>query len=106
MSPSLRPHQIVIGYNTQNVTVGDVVIVRHNNLEKIKRIHQQADDQVYVVGDNDTSSTDSRHFGWLPRSAVSAKVVWPRSKKHAIIVAKEDPIESKNESTKSSPARK
>lgn len=57
---------------------GDVVIVRHGGLEKIKRLQQINDDHIYVTGDNQAHSTDSRSFGWLHNSAVRGRVVWPR----------------------------
>ena len=78
MEPALSHGQLVIGRPTRNFALGDVVIVRHDNLEKIKRIGQFTDGTVYVLGDNVPGSTDSRHFGWLPASTVIAKVIWPR----------------------------
>jgi len=56
-----------------------VVIIRHNGKEKIKRVHEVADDKLFVLGDNAAASTDSRDFGWLPRETVTAKVIWPRT---------------------------
>ena len=57
---------------------GDVVIIDHQGLEKIKRVEAVVEDQLFVLGDNPASSTDSRQFGWLPAPAVRAKVIWPR----------------------------
>ncbi|HEY1835444.1 MAG TPA: S26 family signal peptidase [Candidatus Saccharimonadales bacterium] len=57
----------------------DVVIIRHDGLEKIKRIRQINDERLFVVGDNEAASTDSRDFGWLEYAAVQAKVIWPRA---------------------------
>lgn len=57
----------------------DVVIIKHDGREKIKRIHKIDDDRLYVIGDNAPASTDSRDFGWLPCEIVQAKVLWPRT---------------------------
>lgn len=84
MLPSLSPEQIVIGFGYYKaLLVGDMVIVRHGGLEKIKRIRQVQDDRIFVVGDNQAQSTDSRSFGWLPSSAVIAKVFWPKRREYA-----------------------
>ena len=57
---------------------GAVVVFRHNGMEKIKRIHHIAGDDVYVIGDHPDASTDSRHFGPISRSTVVATVMYPR----------------------------
>lgn len=78
MTPTLTPGQLVVGRRTTNLQPGDVVIVSHKGLEKIKRIEKQQGNLVYLLGDNPATSTDSRTFGWLQASAVVAKVVWPK----------------------------
>ncbi len=77
MAPTLRAGQLVVGRQTRELQAGDVVIVSHNGLEKIKRIQQQQGDLIYLLGDNAVASTDSRDFGWLPAKCIIAKVVWP-----------------------------
>jgi len=82
MLPTLRPRAIVIATGRYKaVARGDMVIISHGGLEKIKRVSLIKADRVYVIGDNQQRSTDSRTFGWLHRSAVIAKVIWPRNRR-------------------------
>lgn len=78
MAPTLIDGQLVIGRQTRDLTAGDVVIVSHNGIEKIKRIEHHEGDLVYLLGDNAAESTDSRSYGWLPAKTIVAKVVWPK----------------------------
>lgn len=78
MAPALCAGQLVIGRQTRDLLPGDVVIVSHNGLEKIKRIEKHQGDLIYLLGDNASASTDSRDFGWLPAKTIIAKVVWPK----------------------------
>lgn len=76
MQPTLEDGRIVIGLGwAQNYRVGDIVIFRHKNLEKIKRIYKVTNAGVEVRGDNQKASTDSRAFGIIPKSSVDAKIV-------------------------------
>lgn len=81
MLPTLRSGQVIIGLPYKDrLRTGEIVVVRHGGLEKIKRIDRMSDDRLYVVGDNQAHSTDSRSFGWLHQSTIVARVVWPRRK--------------------------
>ncbi|HSW80891.1 MAG TPA: S26 family signal peptidase [Candidatus Saccharimonas sp.] len=75
MTPMYPQGKIVLAWRFRKPKKGDVVIVKHHRLELIKRVHQLEGDQVYVLGDNPAESTDSRHYGWLPLSAVLGVVV-------------------------------
>jgi nickel-type superoxide dismutase maturation protease len=75
MTPLLKPGRIVLIVRPFRVRQGDIVVVWHDGREKIKRVAQVKDEKIYVVGDNPTDSTDSRHFGWLSIDAVYAKVL-------------------------------
>jgi len=80
MLPTLRPGQIILGMRPRDVLPGDVVIIRHGGLEKVKRVLYigEGGDRIFVIGDNQAGSTDSRKFGWLSVRQVIARVVWPR----------------------------
>ena len=80
MAPALRPGAIVVVHGLwRRLRPGDIVMVRHGGLEKIKRVRHIQNAQVYLVGDNPAHSTDSRAFGWLDTRLVVGKVAWPRT---------------------------
>lgn len=78
MVPTLQDGQLIIVGAPKRVSVGTVVVVQHNGLDKIKRVTQMKDDQLYIAGDNPSESTDSRTFGWIDETSVIATVVWPK----------------------------
>lgn len=81
MVPTLPPKTRVIGTGFfKEVKVGQIVIIVHNDTEKIKRIDQIKDNQIFVLGDHPETSTDSRQFGWLPIEVIKARIFWPRAK--------------------------
>jgi hypothetical protein len=83
MMPVLPPGTIVFGWRWfHRLRPGDIVIFWHHDKEKIKRIDKIEGSKVYVLGDHEPASTDSRHFGWLDRSTIIAKLIWPRAPKH------------------------
>ena len=82
MLPVLPPGTLVVGIrHFRRLKPGHVVVVIHDGKEKIKRIDQIKDNQVYVLGDHGDGSSDSRHFGWLKVESVKAKIIWPRAKR-------------------------
>ena len=83
MQPKFRPDALVWASRFfRRLQAGDVVILEHDGLEKIKRVEAVQDGELFVLGDNTTASTDSRSFGWLPLETVKAKVIWPRDRNH------------------------
>jgi hypothetical protein len=77
MLPTLRPGRIVVGLRIERIKQGNIVIVSHEGLEKIKRITGIRPGEVFVIGDNQEQSKDSRQFGWLDNGKVLAKIYWP-----------------------------
>lgn len=61
--------------------IGDIVMFLHDNKEKIKRIDDIKDSEIFVVGDHAEASTDSRQFGWIKEDTVIAKLFWPHAPK-------------------------
>jgi len=77
MVPTLVPGTVVLGVRPRRLKVGDIVVIYHEGLDKIKRVKEVQYNKVFLVGDNPNASTDSRDFGWLHAESVIAKVVWP-----------------------------
>ncbi len=78
MSPRLQPGQLVVASGWfKSIRPGQVYIFRQGGKEKIKRVERVRKYTVFFIGDNLKYSSDSRHFGWVEKGAVLAKVVWP-----------------------------
>jgi nickel-type superoxide dismutase maturation protease len=76
MLPALAPGTIIVAI-PRPLKVGQVIILQHQQRQKIKRLAKLNAEQVYVLGDNLAHSTDSRSFGYLPLSCVQGVVIWP-----------------------------
>lgn len=81
MQPTLRPSQIIVATSLKRPVPGNVILFNHNRLEKIKRLEKIDGNKMFVIGDNPAQSTDSRQFGALPMTAITAVVIWPRQTK-------------------------
>lgn len=82
MLPVLPPGTLVIALTwLSKPLINSVVIIEHEGKEKIKRIQDVKHDEIFVVGDHEDGSTDSRHFGWVNVATIRAHVVWPKTGK-------------------------
>jgi len=81
MSPALKEGDVVVAIPMEPM-IGDVVVIKHKGIEKIKRISRLGRDKVEVLGDNGAASTDSRQFWLLPMESVVGRVIWPRGLHH------------------------
>lgn len=80
MLPVLPPGTLVIALTWLSKPLkNSVVIIEHEGKEKIKRIQDVKGSEIYVVGDHEDGSTDSRHFGWVSVTTIKAHVVWPKT---------------------------
>lgn len=83
MWPTFKQGEVVVAStNVDDVQIGDVVMVEHDGLEKIKRVAGVRPGEIYLLGDNPSASRDSRNFGWLSAKSVKAKVIWSRFWRH------------------------
>ena len=84
MLPTLLPGDRVLvlrglGPLRPRIRVGDLVAVvdpRQANRLMVKRVIERTGREVFVRGDNDAASTDSRHFGPVSAGAVRGRVVY------------------------------
>ncbi|MGH3623485.1 MAG: S26 family signal peptidase [Sciscionella sp.] len=81
MAPTLADGDVVLLRRGQNVTVGDVVLVRWTARPwqlSVKRALWVDGDGWFVVGDNSFGSTDSRELGPAEVLGVIRWRLWPR----------------------------
>ena len=77
MKPTLHPGQDVLSFNWfVKPKVGDLVVVKVDGREMVKRIQKVDDRTIYVVGDNKEESNDSRDFGAINVDQIVGKVVY------------------------------
>lgn len=81
MVPTLAPgERLVIRYDGP-IVLGDIVVFRRANRIDVKRVAQIEADGLFVTGDNDLVSTDSRIDGLVPHNDVLGIVtyrLWPK----------------------------
>lgn len=79
MLPYLRAGQDVISFNWaylgKKPKVGDIVVIKQNGKEMVKRVQSLNGCFIFVAGDNDKESTDSRHFGTINLDQIVGKVM-------------------------------
>lgn len=78
MLPGIRPGQLIVVVS-KRPKVGDIVLVTIDGREVVKRIAQLDQGRVYLLGDNQAASTDSRSYGFVSARSVRGVVIWPRN---------------------------
>jgi nickel-type superoxide dismutase maturation protease len=79
MRPSLEPGDRLVVLRTSRPRPRQVVALvdpRQPGRLVVKRVAALTDAGVTVVGDNPAASTDSRHYGPVPATAVRGRAVW------------------------------
>lgn len=77
MQPTLYPSQDVLSFNWFiKPKVGDIVVVKVDGKEMVKRIQKVDDRKIFVYGDNLKESTDSRDFGPVSIDKVVGRVIY------------------------------
>ena len=80
MVPTLHEGQDIISFNWAYIVSkpkrGDVVVIKQNGKEVVKRVQKVLGREVFVTGDNKKASTDSRHFGPVKMDQIIGKVVY------------------------------
>jgi signal peptidase I len=90
MSPALEPGERVLfdrlAYVVEEPQIGDIVLARHrerSGVRMIKRVVAHdglAEGELWLVGDNEAESTDSRTLGPFQRENIIGRawlVYWP-----------------------------
>lgn len=77
MLPNLKPGKDVLVWSWfYNPRVGDIVAIKYQGKDMVKRIQTIVDRHIFVIGDNEKESTDSRSFGWIDKKEIIGKVIW------------------------------
>lgn len=77
MHPTLKEGQDVLSINWfLNPKVGDIIVIKKNGKELVKRIEKIEGEKVFVIGDNSSESTDSRDFGFIDKKNIVGKVIY------------------------------
>ena len=77
MLPTLKPGQDVLVWCWfYTPKIGDIVAIKVNGREMIKRIQSYNGRGYFVQGDNKDQSTDSRKFGPIKKEQIIGKVIW------------------------------
>lgn len=80
MLPTLKEGQEVLCFNWAYIfiqpKVGDMVVIKANGKEMIKRVQMSSGRGIFVTGDNPKDSFDSRKFGAISLENIMGKIIW------------------------------
>lgn len=81
MIPTLAPGERLLVRTDGPIVIGDIVVFERESRFDIKRILRIEADGIFVQGDNDLVSTDSRTYGVIPHEeviGVATYRLWPK----------------------------
>ena len=76
MIPSFAPGEVVLVKYSAPFNVGDVVLINFTHRTDIKRVKEVLGSRVFVQGDNEAVSIDSRNYGPVKNDLIIGKVVY------------------------------
>ena len=77
MEPSLYAGSLLLISRKYKLKFNDVVVLKVNNIEILKRINKIKNNNIFIIGDNPQYSTDSNDFGWIDNKCIQGKIIWP-----------------------------
>ena len=81
MIPTLAPGERLLFRLDGPIVLGDIVVFKRANQFDVKRVLRIEATGIFVQGDNDLVSTDSRNYGLIPFDDVLGTVtyrLWPK----------------------------
>jgi phage repressor protein C with HTH and peptisase S24 domain len=81
MVPTLAPGERLLVRYDGPIVLGDLVVFMRAGQIDVKRIERIEVDGIFVLGDNDLVSTDSRNYGLIAHEEVLGTIVmriWPK----------------------------
>ena len=76
MLPTLKPGQLMLFIRWFSYRAGDIVMVRHEGKEKVKRIKEKNKEEFYLIADNNDPGHESHELGWIPKDEIIAKAIF------------------------------
>lgn len=74
MRPTITEGEVVVALRSRP-RVGSIVIARQGGRKVVKRVQRIDDSTYYLVGDNSSESTDSRHYGNVSKSDILGTIM-------------------------------
>ena len=81
MIPTLAPGERLLVRLDGPIVIGDIAVFKRADQFEVKRIARIEAEGVFVQGDNDLASTDSRTYGLVPHDdviGVATYRLWPK----------------------------
>lgn len=76
MIPSYAPGEVVLVKYGASYAVGDAVLIKFTHRTDIKRVKVILGSHVFVQGDNEAVSIDSRNYGPVKNDLIIGKVIY------------------------------